>query len=53
LWPGSELDGKDLRRWPIKECKTVLAKLPSDFAPKISLNEHLEEDGIINLGQDE
>jgi bifunctional non-homologous end joining protein LigD len=42
-----ELDGRDLRRRPIEERKTLLAKLlhDSDSDLSIVLNEHFEEDG--------
>ena len=42
-----ELDGRDLRRRPIEERKTLLAKLlhDSDSDLSIVLNKHYEEDG--------
>jgi bifunctional non-homologous end joining protein LigD len=41
-----ELNGEDLRRTPIEQRKTALAKLLSRAGPRIQLNEHLEhEDG--------
>ena len=44
-----ELDGKDLRRRPIEERKSLLAKLlhDSDSDLGIVLNKHYEEDGAI------
>jgi ATP-dependent DNA ligase len=42
-----ELDGRDLRRQPIENRKSLLAELLGDLLPKISLNEHFEEDGAI------
>jgi bifunctional non-homologous end joining protein LigD len=42
-----ELDGRDLRREPIKERKRLLAKLLRGSNPSIVLNEQFEEDGAI------
>jgi bifunctional non-homologous end joining protein LigD len=42
-----ELDGRDLRHQPIESRKTLLAQLLGDSLPKISLNEHFEEDGAL------
>jgi ATP-dependent DNA ligase len=42
-----ELDGRDLRQHPIENRKSLLAELLGDLLPKISLNEHFEEDGAI------
>jgi bifunctional non-homologous end joining protein LigD len=42
-----ELDGDDLRHTPIEQRKTALAKLLSRAAPRIQLNEHIEEDGTL------
>jgi bifunctional non-homologous end joining protein LigD len=43
-----ELNGEDLRRTPIEQRKTALAKLLSRAGPRIRLNEHLEhEDGAL------
>jgi bifunctional non-homologous end joining protein LigD len=42
-----ELDGRDLRHQPIESRKNLLAELLGDFRPKISLNEHFEEDGAL------
>jgi bifunctional non-homologous end joining protein LigD len=39
-----ELNGKDLRHSPIEQRKGALAKLLAP-APRIQLNEHVEEDG--------
>jgi bifunctional non-homologous end joining protein LigD len=41
-----ELDGRDLRH-PIERRKNLLADLLGDLRPKISLNEHFEEDGAL------
>jgi bifunctional non-homologous end joining protein LigD len=40
-----DLNGEDLRRTPIEERKTALAKLVSRAGSRIQLNEHIEEDG--------
>jgi bifunctional non-homologous end joining protein LigD len=37
-----ELDGRDLRRQPIENRKSLLAELLDDLFPKISLNQHFE-----------
>src|SRR5690349_5363609 len=37
-----ELDGEDLRRWPIEDRKRMLAKLVRDPHPGIVVNEHFE-----------
>jgi bifunctional non-homologous end joining protein LigD len=42
-----ELDGRDLRHQPIESRKNLLAELLGDLRPKISLNEHFEEDGAL------
>jgi hypothetical protein len=42
-----ELDGRDLRREPIENRKTLLAKLLKGQQSSLLLNEHYEEDGAI------
>jgi bifunctional non-homologous end joining protein LigD len=42
-----ELDGRDLRRQPIENRKSLLAELLDDLLPNISLNQHFEEDGAL------
>jgi ATP-dependent DNA ligase len=42
-----ELEGEDLRRWPIEDRKRKLAKLVRNPHPGIVLNEHYEGDGEI------
>jgi hypothetical protein len=42
-----ELNGDDLRRDPIEKRKAARAKLLSRAAPRIQLNEHIEQDGPI------
>jgi bifunctional non-homologous end joining protein LigD len=42
-----ELDGVDLRRWPIEDRKATLAKLLRRSPPGIVLNEHFEGDGAM------
>jgi bifunctional non-homologous end joining protein LigD len=46
-----ELDGRDLRREPIKKRKALLAKLLKEPQTSIVLNEVYEEDGAIVLRQ--
>jgi bifunctional non-homologous end joining protein LigD len=45
-----ELDGRDLRHQPIENRKNLLAELLGDLHPKISLNEHFEDDGELVFG---
>jgi bifunctional non-homologous end joining protein LigD len=42
-----ELNGNDLRRTPIEQRKTALAKLLSRAGARIQFNEHIEEDGAL------
>jgi bifunctional non-homologous end joining protein LigD len=43
-----ELDGRDLRHQPIESRKNLLADLlGNNLRPKVSLNEHFEEDGAL------
>jgi bifunctional non-homologous end joining protein LigD len=46
-----ELDGEDLRRRPIEDRKTALARLLRRPLPGIVLNEHFEGDGAITFRQ--
>jgi ATP-dependent DNA ligase len=47
-----ELDGKDLRRWPIETRKALLAKLLDEGQQmSIVLNEYYEEDGAVVFQQ--
>jgi hypothetical protein len=40
-----ELDGEDVRRWPIERRKVKLGKLIRSLHPGIVLNEHYDGDG--------
>jgi bifunctional non-homologous end joining protein LigD len=42
-----EVDGEDLRRLPIEQCKRTLASLPHEPHPGIALNTHYVGDGDI------
>jgi bifunctional non-homologous end joining protein LigD len=42
-----ELDGQDLRRLPVEQRKTKLARLVRDPHPGVVLNEHYDGDGAI------
>jgi bifunctional non-homologous end joining protein LigD len=42
-----EFNGEDLRRTPIEQRKTALAKFLSRAGPRIHLNEHIEAAGAI------